>query len=123
MNEIFRGSFLSLYAQIALFDAEDPDSYPQWETGEERIVFGKKGVAVATAGDVNVEVVVYNGKGGFTEEPTISQQIHIGNKGVFVGNVPSSDINKVALASGNHTISVYTDRESDAVTKVVFCID
>jgi hypothetical protein len=35
MEEKFRGKFLALYSQIALIDAEAPDAYPEWATGEE----------------------------------------------------------------------------------------
>jgi hypothetical protein len=61
-DTLYTGSVYALYAQVALFDAEGGDSYPEWETGTEDAVFGPRGIAVATAGDTEIEIVVRNDK-------------------------------------------------------------
>lgn len=53
---LFGGVITAAYAQLGLYDAEDADSYPRWETGEEPILFGPKGVAVSVQLDAEVSV-------------------------------------------------------------------
>ncbi len=110
MRKIFEGEFFTLYSQVALFDAEDHDSYPQWETGEENSVFGPKGVVVATQGDIKVDVAVYNGLGNPGGSLCSSGEILVGEKGLIVGNEVAADTVKLNWPSGKTTVTVYVDK-------------
>jgi hypothetical protein len=122
MQQIHQKQVFALYAQIALFDAEDQDSYPQWETGTEEVIFGPKGVAVATAGDTYVDVVVYKGQGSPGGRLCGSGEILVGKRGLLVGNVPAADITPLEWSSGKTSISVYVDDLAQA-TQVMFLLD
>jgi hypothetical protein len=110
VQQIFEGEFFALYSQIALIDAEDPDSYPQWETGEENAILGPKGVVVATQGDIKVGVVVYNGLGNPGGILCSSGEILVGEQGLFVGNEVASDTAPLEWTSGKTAVMVYVDK-------------
>jgi hypothetical protein len=59
MTEIFKGTFFAVYNQIGLYDTEDCNSYPAWETGLELVVFGKKAISVSAKGDSDIAVKIY----------------------------------------------------------------
>ena len=58
MAKLFNGKIFSLYSQVALIDNEVLNSYPEWQTGEESVVYGPYGIAVATKGDFLINVIV-----------------------------------------------------------------
>jgi hypothetical protein len=123
MTEIlYTGRVFALHAQVALFDAEDDNSYPQWETGTEEAIFGPKGVAVATAADRDVEVTVQRGAKP-DGMPRISGEIEVGNQGLIVGNIVSGDFAQLEWSPGKVTVDVYTDKlPSEQVAHVVFVL-
>lgn len=126
MNEnilLFSGKVLSLYSQVALFDAEDKEAYPQWKTGDEIVVFGLHGVAVVTAGDKQVDVRVFKGMVEPQHSLCVSGEIEIGEQGVLVGNVPAASVTHLSLSSGKYSVVVYTDKVGPETEQVVFCID
>ena len=67
MRVIFQDrEFIPEYSQVGLCDAEDLDSYPQWENHDTEKAIGPKGVAVGAwwgSGDTYVVVTVWEGPG------------------------------------------------------------
>jgi hypothetical protein len=127
------------YAQVALLDPTWPD-YPQWETGQEQVVFraesltdpGKPpypGFAVATRPDwgpdgactVRVEVWSDSEPAGLR---CIHQSVlHVGSHGVLVGNDQSGSMTELALAEGEHRLRIFVDAEASRdVSRVVFAL-
>jgi hypothetical protein len=120
---LYSGKVYALHAQVALFDAEDADSYPQWKTGTEDAVLGPKGVAVATASDTEIEVTVYKGKRASDEILCISGEIQVGDQGLVVGNIVSGDFAQLAWPPGQTSVDVYTNGRGEEVTRVVFVVE
>jgi hypothetical protein len=121
---LYSGQVFTAYAQIALFDNEHKNSYPQWIVGNEAIVFGQRGVAVATAVDKSIDVKVFKG----TIIPDqyllcVLGEIIIGNKGIMVGNVPAANVTKIPLIGGRYSVMIFTDGIGENVCKVIFVIN
>lgn len=126
MQEIYRGQHSVQYSQIALFDAEDAESYPQFETGEESAVLGEKGVVITTANDTDVEVVVCQEKADSTPDKfhILSGEIQIGSQGLIVGNETTADTAQVSYPAGKVSVSVYVNAQnSTEVTSVLFVLN
>jgi hypothetical protein len=132
---LFRAKVRSAHAQVGLWDAEDRDSYPQWESGEEAIVFGAKGVAVAVAPDAEVDVVVLSGPP--VSEPHLaaadlpisypylidSGSLQVGNAGLTVGNEVAGDATPVNWPAGRVEVSVYSNFAApESITAVAFVL-
>ncbi len=120
---LFSGKIYTQYFQVALFDAEMKNAYPQWKTGKEIIVFGSRGVAVATANDTEVNVVVTRGKANPDYKLCVSGEILVGKKGIIVGNVAASSINLILLQSGEYSVVVYTNGLGPDTDQVYFYIN
>lgn len=114
------------YAQVALFDPEVSDAYPNWVTGEEEVVFGPSGVAVATrpdeAGPVRIEVYV----GSYEPDPSWrfvgDGMVRVTARRLVVGSVTGGDLRSVPTDPGEYRVSVhFHDGEGgpDAVAFVV----
>lgn len=113
----------SLYSQVAFIDAASEDSYPQWETGLESIVFNQRGVAVATASDQMIKIIVYKGnKAPEHAALCISGEVVIESQGVIVGNIPAATIENVKIEKGRYILTVYTNGNRTSVTEVWFFI-
>jgi hypothetical protein len=123
MEEIYGGKILAMYAQVALFDAEDGESYPQWETGDERVILGPKGIAVATAPDARIDVRAYSGDGNPGGNKILSAVIQVGNRGLLVGNVAAADITELPWPAGETSIDVYVTGLPDRVDSVMFVLE
>jgi hypothetical protein len=126
MQEIYKGRHSVQYSQVALFDAEDADAYPQFETGEEPALLGEKGVVVTTANDTDVEVVVYQGKSDSNPDEfhILSGEIQVGSQGLIVGNETTADTAQISYPSGKVSVSVYADAQNSAnVTRVSFFLN
>jgi hypothetical protein len=119
--ELYRGPVYAVYGQVALFN-DGPDLYPQWETGAERAILTPKGVAVATASDIDIEVVVCTGEKVHGLKPCLSGEIRVGNQGLLVGNVISCDLHHIALPPGRISVTVYVDGNRCEATQVVFVL-
>jgi len=124
MVEIVNGSFLALYSQIGLYDTEDRNSYPSWETGSELVVFGDKGVAVSTKGDTYISVIVC------TEAPRTSDlviygqgRIKVGKKGLTVGNELAASTKQINWSEGPVSIEIFGNGQQDEATEIVFVIN
>jgi hypothetical protein len=126
MQELYRGQHSVQYSQVALFDAEDVESYPQFQTGQEPAVLGNKGICVATANDTDVEIVIYQGKAELKSEgfEILSGEIQVGNQGLIVGNESTADTAQVSYPPGKTSVSAYVNAKvSSEVTSVVFVLD
>ena len=124
MQKIYSGKHLPIYAQIGLFDAEDPDAYPEWQTGDENVIIGAKGVAVATApttGQTYVDVEVYHGRNA-AWSPMSAGEIQIGVQGILVGEA-GCDYARIPWKAGKVLVCVYADGLRDAITHVIFAIE
>lgn len=121
-DTLYSGSVYALYAQVALFDAEGEDSYPEWETGTENAVLGPRGIAVATAGDTEIEVVVCSDKGDHNGIFCISGEILVGNQGLVVGNVVSANLVQIPWPPGKTCVDVYTNGIGEETICVTFVL-
>jgi len=123
MTEILcRGSVFALYGQVALL-SDEPDAYPQWETGAERAIFGQKGIAVATAPDTDIDVIVCIGEQLWDLELLLSGEIKVGSQGLEVGNEISCDLYPISFPPGRIAVSVYANESSGNATQVAFVLD
>jgi hypothetical protein len=127
------------HAQVALVDATWQD-YPQWETGEEQVVFHAEsltdpdnppypGFAVATQADigpdgprtVRVEVWADGEPAGL--RCAHQSVLHVGSHGVLVGNDQSGSMTELALARGEYRLRVLVDAEKTRdVSRVAFAL-
>jgi hypothetical protein len=122
--ELIRKKFLALNYQIALVDFEDPNSYPQWITGEENAVLGPKGIAVATPSDGDIETIVLWGEGGIIGTELISGIISVGKKGLFVGNEISASYTIISWPTGESYIKGFINIPTgDDIPQVIFVIN
>ena len=124
MTEIFKGTFSALYSQIGLYDTEDRNSYPSWETGSELVVFGDKGVAVSTKGDTYISVIVC------TEAPRTNDlvfyghgKIKVGKKGLTVGNELAASTKQINWSEGPALIKIFGNEPLDEATEIIFVIN
>jgi hypothetical protein len=123
MEEILREKFLAHYYQIALVDYEGPESYPEWDNGEETAILGPKGVVVSTPTDGFVETLVLTGENSLELPEIISGVIDIGNSGIFVGNETSSSYKIIPWLDGKTSIKVFLDRIDSNNVRVIFVIN
>lgn len=123
MTEVFKGTFLALYNQIGLYDAEDNNSYPTWDSGLELVVFGNKGVTVSAKGDTYISVTLY------TDNPETrnlffygNSQIMIGKKGLTVGNEIAASTSHIDWEEGLVSIDVYGNGPQNESTEIIFVL-
>jgi hypothetical protein len=115
------------YAQIALIDPDEPDSYPQWSTGQESVVFGEFGVAVATRPDEegNVAIEVWTGEVPRTSGLRLLAQgsIRASAGHLAVGSVAGADLRVVSVQAGMHRVEVHVRGSASGPDLVVFRVD
>jgi hypothetical protein len=127
------------YAQVALVDATW-QGYPQWETGDEQVVFRAEsltdsdnppypGFAVATRPDTGrdgprtVRVEVWSDGEPAGLRCVCQSVLHVGGHGVLVGNEQSGSMTELALARGQYRLRVLVDAEATCdVSRVVFAL-
>jgi len=119
---IFTGKVTALYGQVSLVDAEDVNSYPQWETGEEIVIIGPKGVVVSALIDHQIEISVYKGhekeKGIFY----FSGSFSVGNFGLLVGNEAAGFQEMIPWPKGELEVEVYANAPKGVATQVTFVL-
>lgn len=120
---LFDEEIYGSYSQVAIFDAEDKDSYPQWKTGDEYVVFGFRGAVVATAADQVIHVIVCKGKGTPEYVFCVSGEILIGTQGLIIGNIASENIVPGIRENGRYAIVIYTNGLGSNVTQVYFFVE
>jgi len=124
MKELFRGRYLALYNQVGLYDTEDSNSYPQWETGFELAVIGQKGIAVSAIGDTYVDVCIYTGQGEINNMNFYARgEIFVGKKGLSVGNEIAGTSDHIDWGEGLTLVSVYGNGPQNEATTIVFILD
>jgi hypothetical protein len=122
MKKLYQDKAMAYYGQIALFDTEDKDSYPQWPDGKASHVFGPKGVAVAALIDNWIELEVYEELIPANKVFYGSGEINIGNSGVTVGNVIANTIGNIAWPPGKLKVEIYANGIEDKATWICFVI-
>ncbi len=114
---------LALYSQVALFDAKTEDTYPQWRTGDEAVVFGRHGVVVSVANDQEVQLFVCRGKGVPESKMCVSGEIEVPSGSIAVGNVPAAQVAYLPVQSGRYSVAIYTDGIGGETNKVYFFVE
>ena len=127
------------YAQVALLDAAWQD-YPQWETGDEQVVFRAEsltdpdnppypGFAVATQPDTGpddprtVRVEVWSDGEPAGLRCVCQSVLRVGSHGVIAGNDQSGSMTELTLARGEYHLRVLVDAEATRdVSRVVFAL-
>lgn len=123
MTEIFKGTFFALYNQIGLYDTEDSNSYPSWETGLELVVFSKKGVSVSAKGDSDIAVRIYTETAKTNDLIFYGRgQILIGKKGITVGNESAASTSHINWAEGPVSIDIYGNGPQNESTEIIFVL-
>jgi len=124
--ELLNAVVMAAYAQVALVDAEDTDSYPEWEQATlHGFVAGPRGVAVAAAIDAEVWVRVLGGwEGNELVEGHLftSAEIMVGNQGVIAGNL-TTQFARLWWPSGPTRVTVYVNAPPEEVTAVTFVLE
>ena len=123
MIEILREKFLAHYYQIALVDHEDPEAYPEWETGEEPAIASSKGIVVATPIDGYVETIIMNGEGTVHGVEVFSGTIEVGQAGLCVGNEVSASYQVIPWPAGKTNVIAYLISGVENETSVVFILN
>jgi hypothetical protein len=122
MKELYRGKAYAIYGQVALFDAEDTNSYPQWPNEDVSLVFGSKGVAVAAFIDHTIEIFIYQDAMPLKVFYYGSGEIEIGYSGIVVGNVVANTIKNLDWPSGKTKVDVYANSPKDNATQIFFVL-
>ncbi len=112
----------ALYGQVALIDAEDPNSYPQWETGEEALVFGPKGVAVAAKIDQLIEITLLQQAAPSVGVLYGSGDILVGDRGLVIGNEVASTTKIVPWPAGRTNVKVFGNAPAGSATEITFVL-
>jgi hypothetical protein len=121
LNELYKGTIYSHYAQISLVDKEDTDSDPLMRSGSESVTFGPLGVTVAAEDDKDIEVFVFQGKGEPEHKLCVTGQIMVGNQGLLLGNIAEEVV--VDWPKGRTLVTVYTNGIDIETTKIYFCLE
>jgi hypothetical protein len=115
------------HAQVALLDPAVPDSYPQWETGEEEAVFGPSGVVVATQSDDSGQVRIQVWSGSFepdgTWRPVGSGAITVSTGRLEAGSVTGADLREFAVVPGVHRVSAFVHDGNTGPDAVPFALE
>lgn len=124
--ELLTQSITPLYAQIAIFDPDMPDAYPDWGDGEDEVVQTRHGIAVATIPDVRgrVWVRVVRDEPGDASARVLYEGAILTTAGrLHVGSVPAAQLFEVGLDPGEHQIRLETTAPVEAVDNVTIRIN
>jgi hypothetical protein len=126
MTVVARFEVLPLYGQI---DIRDPAAteYPQWETGEERVVSNTQCIAVATRGDADgpVSVEVRIGPIGAPRNATrvFDGEVLLTGDEIVIGDYLASEVHPVSLGPGWHPVTVWTRPPENRPDTVIVVLD
>jgi hypothetical protein len=125
MPEIFRHAYLVLGAQVGLADAGDDDAWPlDWPSNDELFISEGRGVAVATANNVEVEVVVTTADDAdraYPGEWVGSTAMVVGSQGLSVGTGPG-ELNELAWPRGITAVEIYSESRPGAPAQITFVL-
>jgi hypothetical protein len=119
---LVHGKAFALYAQVALFDPADWESYPVWEAGAEGAFFSPGGVVVAAMPDAHVDVEVYAWSAPTCQSAIASGTIRVGHDGLLVGNVVAATTFRVPWPAGHSRVDVYITPDDSHPARVTFVL-
>jgi hypothetical protein len=112
MGTVHRFWVAPAYQQVEIRDAGDVD-YPQWETGEERVLASAQCIVLATRsdleGDVEIEVKVDTDRTDAAPvELVFKGELLTTGQGIVVGS-SLTGLQSIRLPIGWHPIRIYAD--------------
>lgn len=125
MTQIHKGMHLTHYGQVTLFNPTSPDAIPQWETGEEAVIFGSDGISVATKNDEEIEIFIFNNANDIPDSyhEIGNGRISVGDSGLQVGEITTNSISDIAYSAGSVNVGVYVNNSTSAdVDSVAFLL-
>jgi hypothetical protein len=116
MGSVHRFRVSPAYQQVEVRDAGDVD-YPQWETGEERVLASAQCIVLATrsdlTGDVEIEVRVDADRTDAAPgELVFEGELLTTGPGIVVGS-SLTDLHSIWLPIGWHPVRIYVDPPID----------
>lgn len=121
MPSVFEFEVTPYYAQVAMINPANPNSYPEWETGEEKIVCGPSGVLVATRPDNFGVVNIGVWSGAYSPGPAWARlatvPIRASGRTFVVGSVTGSRLKEVQVMTGEHQLAVISTIPTTAQTR------
>jgi hypothetical protein len=117
MSTVHRFRVLPLYHQVQISDAADDVDYPQWETGEERLLVSAQCIVLATRSDlegaVEIEVHIQAEPDEFAAgELVFEGELLTTGHGIVVGN-SLTDLHHIPLPIGWHPVRIHADPPID----------
>lgn len=113
--------------QVALFVPDAEEEWPQWPTGQERIIANSGAISVGTICDIDgmVEIDVWRGEElpNGAQEPIYDGMLHVRDAGALVGSVLGDHLALLRLREGEHRVRVYTTPPGPEPEHVYFVID
>ena len=113
MDGIHRFTVVPAYRQVEVRDAADDVDYPQWETGEERVLVSAQCIVLATRsdlqGDVEIEVRVDADLADSAPgELVFEGELLTTGQGIVVGS-SLTGLHSIWLPIGWHPVRIYAD--------------
>jgi hypothetical protein len=94
------------YGQFGIWDKEDKNSYPQFSTGDEKFIKGKKGIVFSIIPNHEIELKVLDNKPEEENKYTkITHAIEIGREGLLIGGVEVDKL--IPIKAGKYNVSVF----------------
>jgi hypothetical protein len=128
---LYRQLHLVHYSQVMMLathadGSNMPDSYPEYKTGEERLIHSANGIVVTTATNVNVDLRVCDEAllvpASYNALPTV--EIDVPHGAIVLGNEMTSSKGTLKLTAGRYQVATFVDKEdSSQVTSVCFVLN
>jgi hypothetical protein len=125
VSTVRRFQVLPLYHQVEVRDVGDVD-YPQWETGEERVLASAQCIVLATRSDLEGDVAIEVRIDAGPEDRAAGALVFAGEllttgQGMVVGN-SLTGLHPIRLPIGWHPVRVYADPPIDPARFTVLVI-
>jgi hypothetical protein len=103
--------------QVEIRDADDDVDYPQWETGEERILVSAQCIVLATRSDLEGDVVIEVRVNADQDDQAAGQLLFDGEllttgQGIVVGH-SLTGLRHIQVPIGWHPVRIYADPPTD----------
>ncbi len=125
MELLYRGKHYPSRAQVALFDAQDPNAWPPLAAGAQAAI-GPKGITISTIPpdhDTEVEIVVYRADVAPRDGVLCATGIiEVGASGLLIGTEPDVDVSVVRWPKGVVPVAAYVDAASAAIPRITFVL-